>query len=227
MIKEKNLELKLGEDLEGNLISEDLYNVVHLSISGDSELEQEDYLNLLIKNLMKSNSPERKMLLVGKDVNDELRNTNKVEMNELQLMIDSTNRSIIERYEEMRLSNVNTIHNYNKLKGKLELNYIFIVIPKLSDLVDSEYFTDRVNNGLKNIVKFGRTVGVHLIINSDTRSFTHLDSAIRANLITSVVLRTNTGVGSLLTSGKSGAEKLEKGEALLIAEKYYMKKIKI
>lgn len=227
MIKEKNLELKLGEDSEGNLISEDLYNVVHLSISGDSELEQEDYLNLLIKNLMKSNSPERKMLLVGKEVNNELRNTNKVEMNELQLMIDSTNRSIIERYEEMRLSKTSTIHNYNKLKGKLELNYIFIVIPKLSDLVDSEYFTDRINNGLKNIVKFGRTVGIHLIINSDTRSFIQLDSTIRANLITSVVLRTNTDVGSLLTSGKSGAEKLEKGEALLIAEKYYMKKIKI
>ena len=228
--EEDNLSYVLGKDGDGNVVYSNLRDTCGTAIFTKNEDAVFSGLGSILLSLLLKNTPQDIQFVICDAMFDSefdvFKNSsymyfNRVAKNNREI-VDSLlelSKELENRYNNLVYSGVKSISAYNmqaEERGSQKMPYIVLFVnnyAKMTQFLDA----DRINNCLYNVLKFGRLVGVYVMLAS-TSDIDRDD--INYNLPTRISYKTDDEHDSIAAIGREGAEKLKDEKDFLYSTVY-------
>ncbi|KRL03020.1 DNA translocase FtsK [Liquorilactobacillus capillatus] len=222
--KSKPLEVPLGRDISGKLVTANLAKMPHLLIAGSTGSGKSVAINGIITSLLMNCPPHlvKLMLVDPKKVELGVYNgiphlltpvvTNpKKASKALHKLVAEMER----RYELFANTGQRNIAGYNEMiqrqntetgSEEMLLPYIVIVVDELSDLM--MVAANEVEDAIIRLAQMARAAGIHMILATQRPSVDVITGLIKANVPSRMAFAVSSGTDSRTIIDTNGAEKL-------------------
>ena len=213
------LNVALGKDITGNIITADLAKMPHLLVAGTTGSGKSVCLNSMIISILYNAKPDEVKLLMIDPKMVEFTVYNGI--SHLEVPVVSNPRKAAgalawavsemeKRYKMFSENKVRDIKGYNNLcEGNDELvkmHHIVIFIDELSDLMMAS--PKEVEDSICRLAQMARAAGIHMVIATQRPSVDVITGIIKANIPSRIALFVSSQVDSRTIIDQSGAEKL-------------------
>ncbi|MGR3741504.1 DNA translocase FtsK [Companilactobacillus sp. DQM5] len=223
--KSNPMEVPLGKDVTGNIISSDISKMPHLLIAGSTGSGKSVAINTIITGiLMKAKPSEVKLILIDPKmvelnvyngiphllipvVTDARRATGALQkaVSEMErrykLFAETNNRNITEYNDSVR-----TYNNEHPDTPMEKLPYVILIVDELSDLMMTA--GREVEAAIVRLAQMARAAGMHIIIATQRPSVDVITGLIKANVPSRIAFAVSSGIDSRTILDANGAEKL-------------------
>lgn len=218
--QDRPLEVPLGRDIEGNVITCDLSKMPHLLIAGATGSGKSVMINDMITSLLMRNRPEAvKMMLIDPKM-VELNAYNDVPhlltpvVTDSRKAADALNKAVKEmerRYNVFAKNGVHKMQEYNQKVARdpslgVPMPYIVIVVDELADLM--MVAGNEVESAIIRLAQMARAAGMHMIIATQRPSVDVITGLIKANIPSRIAFAVSSSIDARTILDTSGAEKL-------------------
>lgn len=218
------LEVPLGRDVSGNLITLDITKTPHLLIAGATGSGKSVAINGIITSLLMNCTPDDVKLMLVDPKKVELGVYNGIPhlispvVTESKKAAISLNKLVAEmerRYETFANVGVRNIEGYNRLivnqqadigSAEKKMPYIVGIVDELADLMMVS--SNEVEGAIIRIAQMGRAAGIHMIIATQRPSVDVITGLIKANVPSRMAFAVSSGTDSRTILDQNGAEKL-------------------
>lgn len=218
------LEVPLGRDVSGKLITLDITKTPHLLIAGATGSGKSVAINGIITSLLMNCTPDEVKLMLVDPKKVELGVYNGIPhlispvVTESKKAAISLNKLVAEmerRYETFANVGVRNIDGYNRLvknqqvsmdTGEKTMPYIVGIVDELADLMMVS--SNEVEGAIIRIAQMGRAAGIHMIIATQRPSVDVITGLIKANVPSRMAFAVSSGTDSRTILDQNGAEKL-------------------
>ena len=196
----------IGVDNKGDMVELDFDEAPHLLIAGTTGSGKSILLHNILVNLLGVKRQRKLEILIIDPKGSEFREyKGRKGIN----FIDTTHEAL----DYLKRCEVAMDKRY-KLENPLSDHDIYVLIDELADLMITS--KGEVETTLVRLAQKGRACGIHLIIATQYPKATIFSPLIRANISNRIVLKTATGVESIVALGHKGCEKLRgKGDCIV------------
>ncbi len=213
------LNVALGKDIAGNIITADLAKMPHLLVAGTTGSGKSVCLNSMIISILYNASPDEVKLLMIDPKMVEFTVYNGI--SHLEVPVVSNPRKAAgalswavsemeKRYALFAENNVRDIKGYNNLcemdDSLVKMHRIVIFIDELSDLMMAS--PKEVEDSICRLAQMARAAGIHMVIATQRPSVDVITGIIKANIPSRISLFVSSQVDSRTILDQSGAEKL-------------------
>lgn len=219
------LQVPLGKDVSGQIISANLADMPHLLIAGSTGSGKSVAINTIITSiLMKAYPDEVKLVLIDPKM-VELSVYNGIPhllipvVTDSKLAANALNKAVKEmerRYELFAASGVRNMteynvrvkeNNQNKDNPAMELlPYMVVIVDELSDLM--MVAGREVEAAIVRLAQMARAAGIHMILATQRPSVDVITGLIKANVPSRIAFAVSSGIDSRTILDSQGAEKL-------------------
>ncbi len=224
---QNDIEVALGKDIAGNIITTDLAKMPHLLIAGTTGSGKSVCTNSMIISLLYKYSPAEVRLILIDPKMVEFNVYNGIPHLLIPVVTDpkkaagSLNWAVSEmekRYQLFAEHSVKDISSFNALAEKSDtltpLPKIVIVIDEFADLMMTA--PGDVESAVCRIAQKARAAGMHLVIATQRPSVNVITGLIKANITSRIALTVSSQIDSRTIIDSSGAEALlGRGDMLL------------
>ena len=223
--KKNPMEVPLGKDVAGKIISANLSKMPHLLIAGSTGSGKSVAINTILSSiLMKARPEEIKLVLIDPKM-VELSAYNDVPhllipvVTDAKLASNALHKVVKEmerRYKLFASSGCRNMKEYNqkvvennqdKTKPVMQsLPYILVVVDELSDLM--MVGGHDVEGAIVRLGQMARAAGIHMILATQRPSVDVITGLIKANVPSRISFAVSSGVDSRTILDQTGAEKL-------------------
>lgn len=218
------LEVPLGRDVSGKLITLDITKTPHLLIAGATGSGKSVAINGIITSLLMNCTPDEVKLMLVDPKKVELGVYNGIPhlispvVTESKKAAISLNKLVAEmerRYETFANVGVRNIDGYNRLiknqqasinSDEKPMPYIVGIVDELADLMMVS--SSEVEGAIIRIAQMGRAAGIHMIIATQRPSVDVITGLIKANVPSRMAFAVSSGTDSRTILDQNGAEKL-------------------
>ena len=223
--KEISLDVPLGKDVEGKVISADLRKMPHLLIAGSTGSGKSVAINTIITSVLMKAYPEDVKLVLIDPKMVELSVYNGIPhllipvVTDTKLATNALRKTVKEmerRYQLFAAGGVRNITEYNqkvvennadKNNSVMEkLPYIVVIVDELSDLM--MVAGHDVEDAIVRLAQMARAAGIHMILATQRPSVDVITGLIKANVPSRISFAVSSGVDSRTILDQVGAEKL-------------------
>ena len=223
--KEVSLDVPLGKDVEGKVISADLRKMRHLLIAGSTGSGKSVAINTIITSVLMKAYPEDVKLVLIDPKMVELSVYNGIPhllipvVTDAKLATNALRKTVKEmerRYQLFAAGGVRNITEYNqkvaennadKNNSVMEkLPYIVVIVDELSDLM--MVAGHDVEDAIVRLAQMARAAGIHMILATQRPSVDVITGLIKANVPSRISFAVSSGVDSRTILDQVGAEKL-------------------
>ncbi len=219
--KEVSLDVPLGKDVEGKVISADLRKMPHLLIAGSTGSGKSVAINTIITSVLMKAYPEDVKLVLIDPKMVELSGYNGIPhlVTDAKLATNALRKTVKEmerRYQLFAAGGVRNITEYNqkvvennadKNNSVMEkLPYIVVIVDELSDLM--MVAGHDVEDAIVRLAQMARAAGIHMILATQRPSVDVITGLIKANVPSRISFAVSSGVDSRTILDQVGAEKL-------------------
>ncbi|MDT9605330.1 DNA translocase FtsK [Lactobacillus johnsonii] len=223
--KEISLDVPLGKDVEGKVISADLRKMPHLLIAGSTGSGKSVAINTIITSVLMKAYPEDVKLVLIDPKMVELSVYNGIPhllipvVTDAKLATNALRKTVKEmerRYQLFAAGGVRNITEYNqkvaennadKNNSVMEkLPYIVVIVDELSDLM--MVAGHDVEDAIVRLAQMARAAGIHMILATQRPSVDVITGLIKANVPSRISFAVSSGVDSRTILDQVGAEKL-------------------
>lgn len=222
--KHQLLEVPLGRDVAGKLVTLDITKTPHLLIAGSTGSGKSVAINGIITSLLMNCTPDEVKLMLVDPKKVELGVYNGIPhlispvVTESKKAAISLNKLVAEmerRYETFANIGVRNIDGYNRLiQGQKNdgdetvkpMPYIVGIVDELADLMMVS--SNEVEGAIIRIAQMGRAAGIHMIIATQRPSVDVITGLIKANVPSRIAFAVSSGIDSRTILDQNGAEKL-------------------
>lgn len=223
--KEISLDVPLGKDVEGKVISADLRKMPHLLIAGSTGSGKSVAINTIITSVLMKAYPEDVKLVLIDPKMVELSVYNGIPHLLIPVVTDAklatnalrkTVKEMEKRYQLFAAGGVRNITEYNqkvvennadKNNSVMEkLPYIVVIVDELSDLM--MVAGHDVEDAIVRLAQMARAAGIHMILATQRPSVDVITGLIKANVPSRISFAVSSGVDSRTILDQVGAEKL-------------------
>lgn len=223
--KDLSLDVPLGKDVEGKIISADLRKMPHLLIAGSTGSGKSVAINTIITSILMKSYPEDVKLVLIDPKMVELSVYNGIPhllipvVTDAKLATNALRKTVKEmerRYQLFATGGVRNITEYNqkvaennadKNNSVMEkLPYIVVIVDELSDLM--MVAGHDVEDAIVRLAQMARAAGIHMILATQRPSVDVITGLIKANVPSRISFAVSSGVDSRTILDQVGAEKL-------------------
>lgn len=223
--KDLSLDVPLGKDVEGKVISADLRKMPHLLIAGSTGSGKSVAINTIITSILMKSYPEDVKLVLIDPKMVELSVYNGIPhllipvVTDAKLATNALRKTVKEmerRYQLFATGGVRNITEYNqkvaennadKNNSVMEkLPYIVVIVDELSDLM--MVAGHDVEDAIVRLAQMARAAGIHMILATQRPSVDIITGLIKANVPSRISFAVSSGVDSRTILDQVGAEKL-------------------
>lgn len=223
--KDISLDVPLGKDVEGKVISADLRKMPHLLIAGSTGSGKSVAINTIITSILMKSYPEDVKLVLIDPKMVELSVYNGIPhllipvVTDAKLATNALRKTVKEmerRYQLFAAGGVRNITEYNqkvaennadKTNSVMEkLPYIVVIVDELSDLM--MVAGHDVEDAIVRLAQMARAAGIHMILATQRPSVDVITGLIKANVPSRISFAVSSGVDSRTILDQIGAEKL-------------------
>ncbi|OYS18803.1 cell division protein FtsK [Lactobacillus taiwanensis] len=223
--KDLSLDVPLGKDVEGKVISADLRKMPHLLIAGSTGSGKSVAINTIITSILMKSYPEDVKLVLIDPKMVELSVYNGIPHLLIPVVTDAklatnalreTVKEMERRYQLFATGGVRNITEYNqkvaennadKNNSVMEkLPYIVVIVDELSDLM--MVAGHDVEDAIVRLAQMARAAGIHMILATQRPSVDVITGLIKANVPSRISFAVSSGVDSRTILDQVGAEKL-------------------
>ena len=233
--KDISLDVPLGKDVEGKVISADLRKMPHLLIAGSTGSGKSVAINTIITSILMKSYPEDVKLVLIDPKMVELSVYNGIPhllipvVTDAKLATNALRKTVKEmerRYQLFAAGGVRNITEYNqkvaennadKTNSVMEkLPYIVVIVDELSDLM--MVAGHDVEDAIVRLAQMARAAGIHMILATQRPSVDVITGLIKANVPSRISFAVSSGVDSRTILDQVGAEKLlGRGDMLFLS----------
>jgi len=234
--------LFLGKDIYGNCLVQDLAEMPHLLVAGQTGSGKSICLNAIICSILMTRSPSDVKLLLVDPKMVELSIFKEIphlmcpvvtDMRRAAGILEWMTEKMDQRYELLLRARVRHITSYNKLSREeiidrlqlttesdiartpFKLHYIVMIIDEFADLMMQA--RKEVETSVCRLAAKSRSVGVHLVFATQRPSMDVVTGLIRSNLPCRIAFQVASKVDSRIILDRNGAETLlGKGDMLFL-----------
>lgn len=220
-----SLQVPLGKDVSGQIISANLADMPHLLIAGSTGSGKSVAINTIITSiLMKAHPDEVKLVLIDPKM-VELSVYNGIPhllipvVTDSKLAANALNKAVKEmerRYELFAASGVRNMTEYNARVTENNKNkdnpamqvlpYMVVIVDELSDLM--MVAGREVEAAIVRLAQMARAAGIHMILATQRPSVDVITGLIKANVPSRIAFAVSSGIDSRTILDSQGAEKL-------------------
>lgn len=222
--KQSLLEVPLGRDVSGQVVTADLTKMPHLLIAGSTGSGKSVAINGIITSiLMKAKPSQVKMMLIDpKKVELSVYNgiphlltpvvsVPKKAARALHKVVAEMER----RYDLFSQHGQRNITGYNKFVAEFNetndpklpsLPYVVVIVDELADLMMT--VSNEVEDAIIRLAQMGRAAGIHMILATQRPSVDVITGLIKANVPSRIAFAVSSGIDSRTILDSNGAEKL-------------------
>lgn len=223
--KDISLDVPLGKDVEGKVISADLRKMPHLLIAGSTGSGKSVAINTIITSILMKSYPEDVKLVLIDPKMVELSVYNGIPhllipvVTDAKLATNALRKTVKEmerRYQLFAAGGVRNITEYNqkvaennadKTNSVMEkLPCIVVIVDELSDLM--MVAGHDVEDAIVRLAQMARAAGIHMILATQRPSVDVITGLIKANVPSRISFAVSSGVDSRTILDQVGAEKL-------------------
>lgn len=223
--KDISLDVPLGKDVEGKVISADLRKMPHLLIAGSTGSGKSVAINTIITSILMKSYPEDVKLVLIDPKMVELSVYNGIPhllipvVTDAKLATNALRKTVKEmerRYQLFAAGGVRNITEYNQKVAKNnadktntvmeKLPYIVVIVDELSDLM--MVAGHDVEDAIVRLAQMARAAGIHMILATQRPSVDVITGLIKANVPSRISFAVSSGVDSRTILDQVGAEKL-------------------
>ncbi len=219
----KPLTIAVGKGISGNAIVEDLSEMPHLLVAGQTKAGKSVMINTILTSFLFRNSPSDLKLILVDPKRVELKPYDGIPhlltpvITEPEKCVSALKWTVAEmerRYRALSEEGFRDIGEYNKAKKDEGMPFIVVVIDELADLMMMA--ARDVEALIVRIAQKARAVGIHLILATQDPRAEVITGLIKANVPARMAFTVAAQVNSQIIIGQTGAEKLlGKGDMLL------------
>lgn len=220
----KPLEVPLGRNVTGEVVSMDLTKMPHLLIAGATGSGKSVAINGIITSMLMSARPDQLKLMLIDPKKVELSVYNGIPhlltpvVSEPKKAARALHKVVAEmerRYELFSQFGQRKISGYNAFVQKANaeddqarpmLPYIVVVVDELADLMMT--VSSEVEDAIIRLAQMGRAAGVHMILATQRPSVDVITGLIKANVPSRIAFAVSSGIDSRTILDTNGAEKL-------------------
>lgn len=225
------LEVPLGRDVAGSILTADLSKMPHLLIAGSTGSGKSVGMNIIICSLLMKARPEEVKLLLIDPKKVELTMYNDIphllspvvtNPRKAAKALNQVVTEMEERYEKFAKANVRNQESYNEYADRMnkdqgiaieKMPKIVVFIDELADLM--LVAGNEVENAIIRLAQMARAAGIHMIIATQRPSVDVITGIIKANIPSRLAFAVTSGTDSRTILDANGAEKLlGKGDML-------------
>lgn len=218
---DKPLEVPLGQDVAGSIVTADLAKMPHMLIAGATGSGKSVMINVIITSLLMRTKPTtvRLMLIDPKKVElsvyDGVPHLLAPVVTEAKRAPAALNKILQEmerRYERFAAAGVRNMGEYNRKvsenpdEGLSKMPYIVVIVDELADLM--MVAGAEIETAIIRIGQMARAAGIHMIIATQRPSVDVITGLIKANIPSRMAFAVSSGVDSRTILDANGAEKL-------------------
>ncbi|MDT2807084.1 DNA translocase FtsK [Vagococcus lutrae] len=218
------LEVPLGRDISGQVISANLGKMPHLLIAGSTGSGKSVCINGIITSLLMRAKPHEVKLMMIDPKMVELNVYNGIPhlltpvvtnprkaAQALQKVVEEMER----RYELFAASGVRNMGGYNDMvrqhnledgENRPVLPYIVVIVDELADLM--MVASNEVEDAIIRLAQMARAAGIHMILATQRPSVDVITGIIKANVPSRIAFAVSSGTDSRTIIDSNGAEKL-------------------
>jgi S-DNA-T family DNA segregation ATPase FtsK/SpoIIIE len=223
--------LYLGRDVMNRAVVEDLSEMPHVLIAGQTGSGKSACLNAILCSVLLAREPDEVKLILVDPKHVEFSKYEGIPhlmcpivtiARKVPIVLDWVIAEMEERYQWLALAGVRKISDFNGLTRKelkerygsnfdpektpLRLPYLVVLVDELNDLMvqNKKDMEDRITR----IAQKSRAVGIHLILATQRPSVNVITGTIKANLPTRIAFQTAQGNDSRVILDQIGAEDL-------------------
>lgn len=223
--KEISLDVPLGKDVEGKVISADLRKMPHLLIAGSTGSGKSVAINTIITSVLMKAYPEDVKLVLIDPKMVELSVYNGIPhllipvVTDAKLATNALRKTVKEmerRYQLFAAGGVRNITEYNQkvIENNADKNnsvmeklpYIVVIVDELSDLM--MVAGHDVEDAIVRLAQMARAAGIHMILATQRPSVDVITGLIKANVPSRISFAVSSGIDSRTILDQVGAEKL-------------------
>lgn len=223
--KDISLDVPLGKDVEGKVISADLRKMPHLLIAGSTGSGKSVAINTIITSILMKSYPEDVKLVLIDPKMVELSVYNGIPhllipvVTDAKLATNALRKTVKEmerRYQLFAAGGVRNITEYNQKVAEnnadktnsvmKKLPYIVVIVDELSDLM--MVAGHDVEDAIVRLAQMARAAGIHMILATQRPSVDVITGLIKANVPSRISFAVSSGVDSRTILDQVGAEKL-------------------
>lgn len=217
------LAIAVGKDISGKAIVEDLNDMPHLLVAGQTKAGKSVMINTILASFLFRNSPSDLKLILVDPKHVELKPYDKIPhlltpvITSPEKCISALKWTVAEmerRYKALAEEGFRDIGEYNTAKKNEGMPNIVVVIDELADLMMMA--AKDVEALIVRIAQKARAVGIHLILATQDPRAEVITGLIKANVPARMAFTVAAQINSQIIIGQTGAEKLlGKGDMLL------------
>ena len=220
----KPLEVPIGRDVSGSLITADLAKMPHLLIAGSTGSGKSVAINGIITSLLMNCPPDEVKLMLVDPKKVELGVYNGIPHLLTPVVTDPKKASralhklvseMERRYELFANTGQRNISGYNAMIQRQNhdnnskeplMPYIVAIVDELSDLM--MVASNEVEDAIIRLAQMARAAGIHMILATQRPSVDVITGLIKANVPSRMAFAVSSGTDSRTIIDQSGAEKL-------------------
>ena len=220
----KPLEVPIGRDVSGSLITADLAKMPHLLIAGSTGSGKSVAINGIITSLLMNCPPDEVKLMLVEPKKVELGVYNGIPHLLTPVVTDPKKASralhklvseMERRYELFANTGQRNISGYNAMIQRQNhdnnskeplMPYIVAIVDELSDLM--MVASNEVEDAIIRLAQMARAAGIHMILATQRPSVDVITGLIKANVPSRMAFAVSSGTDSRTIIDQSGAEKL-------------------
>ncbi|MFC6206091.1 DNA translocase FtsK [Levilactobacillus tongjiangensis] len=220
----KPLEVPLGRNVTGQVVTMDLTKMPHLLIAGATGSGKSVAINGIITSMLMNARPDQLKLMLIDPKKVELSVYNGIPhlltpvVSEPKKAARALHKVVAEmerRYELFSQFGQRKISGYNAFVQKANaeddqawptLPYIVVVVDELADLMMT--VSNEVEDAIIRLAQMGRAAGVHMILATQRPSVDVITGLIKANVPSRIAFAVSSGIDSRTILDANGAEKL-------------------
>lgn len=221
---DKPLEVPIGRDVSGGLITANLADMPHLLIAGSTGSGKSVAINGIITSLLMNCPPDEVKLMLVDPKKVELGVYNGVPHLLTPVVTDPKKASLAlhklvsemeKRYEMFANTGQRNISGYNKMIQRQNeeteseeplMPYIVAIVDELSDLM--MVASNEVEDAIIRLAQMARAAGIHMILATQRPSVDVITGLIKANVPSRMSFAVSSGTDSRTIIDTAGAEKL-------------------
>lgn len=221
---DRPLEVPLGRNVTGQVVSMDLTKMPHLLIAGATGSGKSVAINGIITSILMNARPDQVKLMLIDPKKVELSVYNGIphlltpvvsEPKKAARALQKVVAEMERRYELFSQFGQRKISGYNAMVQKANqaddqarptLPYIVVVVDELADLMMT--VSNEVEDAIIRLAQMGRAAGVHMILATQRPSVDVITGLIKANVPSRIAFAVSSGIDSRTILDTNGAEKL-------------------
>lgn len=218
------LQVALGKDVNGNVITADLTKMPHLLIAGSTGSGKSVAINGIITSILLHAKPSQVKLMLIDPKKVELGVYNGIphllspvvsEPKKAARALQKVVSEMENRYELFAKFGQRKISTYNDFVAKNNrendtkiqpMPYIVVIVDELADLMMT--VSNDVEAAIIRLAQMGRAAGIHMILATQRPSVDVITGLIKANVPSRIAFAVSSGIDSRTIIDTNGAEKL-------------------